>query len=89
MKEKKYICRCWNDNPPIDCGGCSCVKIHDKWTKDFFLENEMCDYYDSIIVDEELERKIHEEAHRSVLYCTACGALEWFDCVCNNENEEL
>lgn len=85
--EEKYICECWNDKPPIDCGGCSCVKIHDKTTKEYFERNEMCDLYVPIVVDAELENKIHEEAHRSVLYCTDCGALEWFDCVCDEDNE--
>ena len=90
--EKEFICQNWNDEPPIYCGGCSCVKIHNEETKNYFERNNMCYLYEPIEVDEELKNKIFEENSRSIFYCDRCQDLEFLDCICDDidfEEEDL
>lgn len=42
----KYICINWNDEPPIDCGWCTGLKVHNEEAKKAL--EELCGYYEAI-----------------------------------------
>lgn len=47
MEEKEYRCINWNDEPPIDCGGCTGREKHTEEASKAL--NELCGYYEPIV----------------------------------------